>query len=57
MSMSDGLWTLYRDAPGFFQRFTGTFSGDGNTITGAWEGSPDGSDWKPDFNLTYTKIT
>jgi hypothetical protein len=33
MSLSDGVWKIGRDAPGFFQRFTGTFSADGNTIT------------------------
>ena len=56
MSLTDGVWTIWRDAPGFFQRFTGTFSDDGNTITARWEGSPDGSTWKRDFDVTYTKI-
>jgi hypothetical protein len=42
--------------PGFFQRFTGTFSTDRRTITGGWEGSRDGSSWEPDFDVTYTKV-
>lgn len=34
----------------------GTFSDDGQTIDGRWEISSDGSGWKDDFNLTYTKV-
>jgi hypothetical protein len=56
MTLSDGVWRMWREAPGFFQRFTGTFSADGRTITGGWEGSRDGSSWEPDFDMTYTKI-
>lgn len=56
MSLSDGIWKIWRDAPGFFQRFAGTFSPDGNTITASWEGSSDGSTWKHDFDLTYQKV-
>lgn len=61
MSFSDGVWTLLRDSPdvsplAFSQRFTGTFSDDGNTIHGRWETSPDGSSWEHDFELTYTKV-
>jgi hypothetical protein len=33
MSLRDGVWKLWRDSPGFSQRFTGTFGDDGNTIT------------------------
>jgi hypothetical protein len=47
---------LWRDAPGFFQRFTGTFSDDGTRITGRCEASEDGSTWEPDFDVTYTKV-
>lgn len=55
MSLHDGVWKLWRDAPGFSQRFTGTFSDDGNVITGAWELSTDGTNWEHDFDLTYTR--
>lgn len=41
MTLSDGVWKIWREAPGFFQRFTATVSGDGKTITGRWEGSRD----------------
>ena len=57
MSLQDGVWKLWREAPGFWQRFTGVISADGSTIKGAWEGSADGSGWKHDFDLTYTKIS
>jgi hypothetical protein len=55
MSLSGEVWELWRNAPGFSQRFTGEFSEDGNTITGRWEASADGENWKLDFDLTYTK--
>ena len=37
MSVGNGEWKLWRDGEPFSQRFTGTFSDDGNTITGRWE--------------------
>jgi len=57
MTLDNTTWKLWRDAPGFWQRYTGQISPDGNTITGAWEGSPDGHEWKHDFTLTYTKLS
>ena len=56
MSVGDGAWKVWRDAPGFSQRFTGTFSDDGNTITAQWEYSSDGSKWEHDFDMTYKKV-
>jgi hypothetical protein len=56
MSLSDGVWKIWRDAPGFFQRFTATISDDGDTITGYWEGSGDGSDWSHDFDVTFKRL-
>lgn len=56
MSLNEGVWRLWRDFPGFSQRFTGTFSDDGQTITSYWETSTDGSNWEFDFNLTYKKV-
>jgi hypothetical protein len=58
MSFDGGAWTLTREAPDFSpldfgQRFTGTFSADGNTITGAWEKRFDGGEWEHDFALIY----
>jgi hypothetical protein len=57
VSCSDGTWRFSRDAPApdFSQRFTGTFSDDGNTITGLWRLSYDGSTWEDDLALTYRR--
>ena len=57
MSLNDGVWKLWREAPGFSQRFTSTFSDDGKTIRGSWETSSDGMQWKHDFDITYTKLS
>lgn len=56
MSLADGVLRIWREAPGFWQRYTGVLSGDGATIKGAWEGSADGQDWEHDFGLTYIKV-
>ena len=56
MSLSSTIWKLWRDFPGFSQRFTGTINEDGRTIRASWEKSEDGSHWEHDFDLTYTKI-
>jgi hypothetical protein len=61
MTLADGVWTLTRESPDFTslefrQRFTGTFSADGDTIDGAWESAPtDGGEWEHDFALTYRR--
>ena len=57
MSFSRNVWKLWRQAPGFCQRFSGTVSVDGDSIVGAWEKSPDGSAWEHDLDLTYTRLT
>jgi Protein of unknown function (DUF1579) len=58
MALAHQVWKLQRFAsePDFSQRFTGTFSPDGNTITGHWERSVDGSSWEPDFDLAYLRL-
>ena len=50
-------WRFWRDAtaPDFSQRFTGTFSDDGNTIRGRGELSRDGKTWEGDLDLTYRR--
>jgi hypothetical protein len=60
MSLAGGVWTLTRESPDFTpldfrQRFTGTFSDDGNTISGAWEKGLGGAGWEHDFALTYRR--
>ena len=61
MSLEGGVWKLWRSDADFSQRFVGTISDDGATIVGAWESgppnaSPDGDDWKHDFEIAYNKV-
>lgn len=58
MTLRDGIWRLWRDAPDPFpQRFSATFSEDSATIAGRWEKAEDGSTWETDFDLTYRRVT
>jgi hypothetical protein len=62
MTFRDGLWTLARERPDFTrldfsQRYTGTFSEDGRTITGRWEIAEDGSTWRQDFEVDYMRVS
>jgi hypothetical protein len=56
MSFGANNWKMWRQAPGFSQRFSATLSDDGNLIRGTWEKSPDGIIWEHDFDLTYTRL-
>ncbi|HEX5499641.1 MAG TPA: hypothetical protein VFX03_10455 [Thermomicrobiales bacterium] len=61
MTLADGVWRLWRDAPDFSpldfaQRFTGTFSASGATIVGRWEIARDGAAWTHDFDLIYARV-
>jgi hypothetical protein len=56
MSFSDGVWKMWRDSPGFWQRYEGTVNDDSKTISGNWEKSSDGTTWEHDFDVRYTKI-
>ncbi|HYY09281.1 MAG TPA: hypothetical protein VFA25_11830 [Actinomycetota bacterium] len=55
MRIGNRGWTLWREGEPFSQRFTGTFSDDGNTITGRWEIAEDGSDYVTDFDLIFRR--
>ena len=61
MTFARGVWTLARaavSAKDFDQRMHATFSADGNTITSQSEASsPGGHDLKPDFAVTYRRVT
>jgi hypothetical protein len=58
-SLDQGTWRYSRhaSAPDFSQRFTGTFSDDGNTITVRGELSQDGNTWEDDLGLDYRRVT
>jgi hypothetical protein len=56
MRFKDGDWQQWREGPEFFQRFKGTVSKDGNTITASWEMSRNaGETWDHDFDLMYRR--
>jgi hypothetical protein len=60
MTFAGGVWTLTRESADFSpldfaQRFTGTFSADGDRIDGSWEKRMPGGAWELDFDLTYTR--
>jgi hypothetical protein len=55
MSLDGGVWRLWRNAPGFSQRFTGTFARDGDTLDGRWEVSQDDVNWEKDLEITYRR--
>jgi hypothetical protein len=62
MTLADEVWRLWRDEADFSplefrQRYTGTVSDDGRTITGAWEICHDGTTWEHDFELSYRKLS
>jgi hypothetical protein len=57
MSLEEGVWKLWRDGEDFSQRFSGTFSDDGQRIDGRWEIAHDGENWETDFDLTYIKVS
>jgi hypothetical protein len=56
VTLQDNIWKMWRNAPGFSQRFTGTIADEGNTIIGKWELSRDDSSWEKDLELTYKRV-
>ena len=54
-SVDDETWRIWRDAPGFSQRFTGAFSDGGDTIDGHWQLCRDGIQWDDDLAITYRR--
>jgi hypothetical protein len=56
MTLGAGVWRLWRDAPGFWQRYAGALADGGTTISGAWQLSKDGVNWDHDFDLSYHRI-
>jgi hypothetical protein len=56
MSLKDSEWKMWRNSPGFSQRFPGQISDDHNTITAHWDKSFDGQKWEHDFDIIYTRV-
>jgi hypothetical protein len=56
-SLEDGVWKIWGDGPsGFSGRFSGTFSDDGDTLSGLHQLSADGSTWDDDLAITYRRV-
>jgi hypothetical protein len=55
VSLGDGVWRMWRHAPGFSQKFNGSTSADGNTIEGLWKLSRDDSTWADDLAITFRR--
>lgn len=54
-SADNEVLRLWRDAPGFSQRFTGTFANGGDTILGTWQLRTDDVHWEDDLRITYRR--
>jgi hypothetical protein len=56
-SIDKESWRFLRVAPGFSQRFTGTFADGGDTIIGRSELCRDDIHWEDDLQITYRRRT
>ena len=56
VGLDAGTWRIWRDVPGFSQRFTGTLSDNGRTINGQWQLSRDDATWNDDLAITYRRL-
>lgn len=62
MTLVDRTWVLLRTTPDFTplefaQRYTGTFSEDGNRIDGRWDIAHEPEQWELDFELSYVRVS
>ncbi|HEU5075471.1 MAG TPA: hypothetical protein VFU02_14870 [Polyangiaceae bacterium] len=55
VSLDAGVWRIWRNAPEFSQRFTGTLAHEGKTIVGRWELCRDDKNWNTDLEITYRR--
>jgi hypothetical protein len=55
VSVNAGTWRISRDAPGFSQRFEGTFADGGDTIAGVWQLREDDAHWNDDLSIVYRR--
>jgi len=52
----DNVLKWWRNAPGFSQRYSWTFTDNDNTIIGKGELSKDGKNWERDLEQTFTRV-
>ena len=55
MSFKSGVWKMWRNETGFYQRFHGVLATNRRTITAEWEKSDDGNNWEHDFYIRYRR--
>ena len=55
MSVDGDEWRLWRDAPGFSQRFAGRFTDHDNAIVGQWQLCQDEAHWNDDLTITFRR--
>lgn len=55
LSGARDAWHLERRAPGFSQRFRGTFVEGGDVIAGRWQLCEDDVHWRDDLEITYRR--
>ena len=53
VSIDATSWRLWREAPEFSQRFTGTMSARGDVVVGRWQICRDNVNWADDLEITY----
>jgi hypothetical protein len=54
IAIEDGVLRMWRDAPGFDQRFSATLAPD--TFEGLWRLAETPGDWKDDLRVTYRRL-
>ena len=57
VSVEHGGLRFLRNAPGFSQRFSGTFEDGDRTLTGRWQSCEDDVHWADDLQITYRRRT
>jgi hypothetical protein len=55
MSFVRGVWRIWRDAPGFRQRFEGRVRDGGRRIEAFWDKAEDDGSWVRDFDMTFSR--
>jgi hypothetical protein len=55
VTVDASAWTVWREAPGFSQRFRGTFADNDTSIAGLWQLSEDGTHWNDDLQINYRR--
>jgi hypothetical protein len=55
MTLDGDTWRIWRDTPGFRQRFEGRLTNNDSRIVAHWDKCEDGKSWMLDFNLVFAR--